>query len=87
MRNLKDILVNEGADVRWFPEDYQIKSDEDAIDMISDLFSASTAPTILADAFEDGNFDFHCFQDDKWLKSLGKALTTAYMTKYEEVYG
>lgn len=87
MRNLKDILVNEGADVRWFPEDYQIKSDEDAIEMISDLFSASTAPTILSDAFEEGKFDFHCFNDDKWLKSLGKALGDATMAKYEEVYG
>lgn len=54
--------------------------------MISDLFIASTAPEILADALEDGNFDLHCFLDDKWLKALGKALGDVVNDKYEELY-
>ena len=87
MKSIKEYCINEGKDIRWYPEDHNIKKDEDAIDMIAELFSASTAPEILADAFEDGNFDFHCFLNDKWLKALGKALGDAVNKKYEELYG
>lgn len=87
MKSIKEYCINEGADVRWYPEDYNIAKNEDAIEMISDLFSASTAPKILADALEDGNFDLHCFLDDKWLKALGKALGDVVNETYDELYG
>lgn len=87
MKSIKEYFVNEGANVRWYPEDYNITKDEDAIEMISDLFIASTGPKILADALEDGNFDIHCFLNNKWLKALGKTLGDAVNETYDELYG
>ena len=88
---MKDIKtkINEdhGTDVRWFPQDYKINKSEDAIDLIVGLFEASTAPEILADAFEDDKFDPHMFLDNNFLKDLGKALGDVYMEKYDEIYG
>ena len=88
MKDIK-LKINEvkGTEVYWYPQDYKINKPEDAIDLIVGLFEASTAPEILADAFEDDKFDHHMFQDDKFLKDLGKALGDVYMEKYDELYG
>ncbi len=86
MKTIK-LFINENRYTSKFskfdPEEYDIKNNDDAIEMLSDLFSRTMAPKPLLNAYLDGNFDPKCFKDDKWLKTLGNALEDTFNSVYD----
>lgn len=57
MKSLKNRLIKEGVDVRWYPEDYHINSAEDVVEMLVDLAYAADIPEMIYEAFDEGTFD------------------------------
>lgn len=76
MKTIKDYIINEGEDVRWFPEDHRIYDEDSLIDMILDLFQSSqTAIDKLCEAVNGEWIDIKSLTSDKFLNKFGKLLT------------